>query len=580
MSQVTLNRIASVLHDQFDGHIDMADWEKRPSDQAEGAFLSRALAAQCIRALARTDPKTAGAAVVDGFDDCGIDAIYFDANADTLMLVQSKWSATGKATFDEGGVSKFVNGIRTLFNGSFDRFNGKVRAKEAQIREALYASREIKIVIATVHTASQGIATHVARVIDELVSSLNDSVQIAEHLDFDQSGIYKLITAESKDPKITLQAVLNEWGVIEKPYLAYYGRVTLGQVLQWWKDHKNRLFSQNLRLFYQSSAVNDALRKTIVEDPASFWYFNNGITIISDKVIKGIAGSPAHKFGNFTCEGASVVNGAQTVGTVGNSLDPDVVNNDDQEETWVQVRLISLEKCPPEFGRRITRAANLQNAVGTREFAAMDPLQHRLATEFALDKRRYVYKSGETDPQGEEGCSIVEATQALGCVLSVSVAVQVKKEIGAIWADTEAAPYTAIFNEAVGSAEVWRAVSVMRAVEDELHRLKSSAAVKAEGVSSHMNRLILHIIHRDPRMRAAYADPASNGALVQTAREAVEPVYMRVAEYLEQHHPNDYLAVFCKNVGKCEDLVASFERPAPAPGSLHQGELFGRVRGV
>jgi hypothetical protein len=65
--------------------------------------------------------------------------------------------------------------------------------------------------------------------------------------------------------------------------------------------------------------VNDALRKTLGEGPENFWYFNNGITIIADKVTKGLAGAPAHKFANFTCEGASVVNGAQTVGTIGSS---------------------------------------------------------------------------------------------------------------------------------------------------------------------------------------------------------------------------------------------------------------------
>jgi hypothetical protein len=46
-----------------------------------------------------------------------------------------------------------------------------------------------------------------------------------------------------------------------------------------------------------------------------------------------------------------------------------------------------------------------------------------LAVEFALDKRRYVYKSGEMDPKGDEGCSIVEATQALACARSVRFAV-------------------------------------------------------------------------------------------------------------------------------------------------------------
>jgi hypothetical protein len=564
MSELTLNRIRSVLHDQFDAHIDMSDREKHPADQIEACFLSRALAALCVRSLTGVDPAVAGAAVVDGFDDCGIDAIHFNANTDTLYIVQSKWSGNEKTSFDEGTASKFVNGIRALIQPDFDRFNDKVRAKEPEIREALFSSRQIDVKMITAHTALQPIGTHVARVIDELAESLNNPVPIAEHIDFDQAGIYELITAESRDTKITIQAGLSEWGVIETPFLAYYGRIQLQQVLQWWNEHRNKLFSQNLRLFYQSSAVNEALRKTLVEDPASFWYFNNGITIIADKVVRGIAGAPAHMFGNFTCEGASVVNGAQTVGTVGNSLDAQ--GDEGEANAWVQVRLISLEKCPPGFGSKITRATNLQNSVGTREFAAMDPLQHRVATEFALDKRRYVYKSGESDPRGDDGCSIVEATQALGCAISIALAVQVKREIGQIWADTETAPYTEIFNDRVGSAQVWRAVLIMRAVDDELQRLKSSGLPRAEAVSAHMNRVILHLVHRDQKVLERIHAQASDKEIVDAAREAVDPIYRKVSAYLEQYHANDYLAVFCKNNAKCEDVAGFVERGEPLGG--------------
>ena len=123
----------------------------------------------------------------------------------------------------------------------------------------------------------------------------------------------------------------------------------------------------------------------------------------------------------------------------------------------------------------------------------MDPQQHRLAIEFALDKRRYVYKSGETDPRGEEGTSIVETTQALGCVISVENAVLVKRNISFIWADTETTPYTEIFNDVIDSAYVWRAVTIMRTVDGELYSLKSSGVDRAEAVSVHLDRVILYL---------------------------------------------------------------------------------------
>ena len=571
----TVNRIRGVLQRDFSPHLDMSDWAGRPAEQVEGAFLSRALASLAIKSLAGTDPERAGKAVIDGHDDCGIDAVYFDAPTDTLFVVQSKWSGSGSSSFDEGVASKFVNGVKKLLNEDFSQFNAKLRAKEPEIREVLYSDRDVRIRLITIHTAKQPMAPHVKRVLDVLIAELNDPVAIADHIDIDQSGVYALITADSKDSKIRLQAVLNDWGVIERPFLAYYGRVSLDQIVQWWKDHSNKLFSQNLRLYYQNSSVNDALKRTLGEDPESFWYFNNGITIIADKVVKGLAGAPAHKFANFTCEGASVVNGAQTVGTVG-SANGDVAAREgsDDEDAWVQVRLISLEKCPPDFARRITRAANLQNAVGNREFAAMDPLQHRLAVEFALDKRRYVYKSGELDPRGSEGCSIIEATQALGCAHSARLAVEVKREIGSLWADTDRAPYTDIFTEELSAERVWRAVSVMRAADEIIQVLRLTSAPRAELVGTHMQRIILHLVFQDSSVRAAYQGSASLENLLALVRRTTRPVFEKVAAYLERQHPNDYLANFSKNSEKCEVLVKNYDAPPPAHTTPEQPQLL------
>jgi hypothetical protein len=201
----------------------------------------------------------------------------------------------------------------------------------------------------------------------------------------------------------------------------------------------------------------------------------------------------------------------------------------------------------------------------------MDPIQHRLATDFALDRRKYVYKSGETDPKGEEGCSIVEATQALACLNSTALAVQAKREIGALWADTDAPPYTDIFNEDLSSTRVWRSVRVMREVDAELLKLRISQLPRADMVAIHMNRLILHLVFQTPDVRALLHDNASEEALVEVARKAAGPAFEKVANYLEAEHAGEYLASLCKNVRKCERLVANYAKTIESS----QGSLFG-----
>jgi hypothetical protein len=562
MSQLTLNRIRSVLEQQFAGKIDMSDYSNKPEEERRKAFLSRALAALCIKHLAGVDAGSAGSAVTDGYHDGGLDAIRFEPRTDTLFLVQSKWSDSGNKPIDVDGTGAFVSGIRDLLSGRFDRFNDKVRKKEAEVRAALYADRPIRIRLITIHSASQQTPPFVVRKVDDLVQELNDPVPYAKGEHLDQAGAYGLITSESKPQKIALQIGLNQWGSIEKPFLAYYGHVHVGEISQWWKDHSNFLFSQNLRLFYYSSDVNEALKTTLVSDPEHFWYFNNGITVICDSIVRGLAGSPDHKVGIFTCQGVSVVNGAQTVGSIG-AIVGSMPEGSAPPQGWVQVRIISLERCPPEFARQLTRAANLQNAVGNREFAAMDPLQYRLATDFALDRRKYVYKSGESEPKGEEGCSIVEATQALGCAISVNLAVQVKREIGALWANTEAAPYTDLFPPNLTTARLWRCVLIMRAVDEELQKLRTENLPRADLVAVHMNRVILYLVFQDPAVRHLNHDNIVDADIVRAARGSVQPIFTKVIEYLEREHPNDYPAPLSKNLKKCEDLALNYKSPPP-----------------
>jgi hypothetical protein len=555
---LTLNRIRSVLESQFGSVIDMSDCASHAPDVRHKAMLSRALAALCIKQTAGVDVAAAAQAVTDGYEDNGLDAIYFDPRTDTLLLVQSKWSDTGTKPIDLDGANAFVKGVRDLLSGSkLDRFNTKVRAKAPDIRTALYADRTIRIRLITVHSANQATAPHVRRPVDDLVDEINNPVGVgsAEHID--QAGVYGLITAESTPLKIKLQIGLNKWGVVEKPFLAYYGHIHVGEIAQWWKDHSNFLFVQNLRHFYYNSDVNDALKKTLAHEPEYFWYFNNGITVICDSVVKGLAGSTDNQVGIFTCQGVSVVNGAQTVGSIGGVIGS-IPDGAEKPQGWVQVRIISLEKCPPEFARRLTRAANLQNAVGNREFAAMDPLQYRLATDFSLDRRKYVYKSGEPEPQGSEGCSIVEATQALACAVSVTLAVQAKREIGALWASTENPPYTDIFPHTITTARVWRSVLIMRAVDEELQKLRSSELPRADLIAVHMNRIILHLVFQDPKVRPLNHDGTTDAEIVAAARAAVSPIFSKVVAYMEREHQNEYPAPLSKNTGKCEKLVANY----------------------
>jgi len=580
MSQVTVNRIASVLERDFNGKIDMSDWTGRPEAEIRSAFLSRALAALCVKYLAEIDVHTASEALTDGFGDGGIDALYFDQTEDIFYFVQSKWSKDGTSPLNGDGSSKFIEGVTNILSGdagAFTKFNEKIKRKEAEIRNALYSERDVRLCLVTAHNAEQSIAPPARHRIDQYIASLNNPIQIATACHYDQAGIYKIITAESRHQQITLDISLREFGAIEKPHLAYYGRVHVLEVADWWKRFGTALLSRNLRLFFPfGSDVNAALSHTILEEPDNFWYFNNGITIICDSIKRKLAGLPKKDLGLFQCENVSIVNGAQTVGTIGSSIaDPDATKAADTAlgDSWVQVRIISLEKSSEGLDARITRATNFQNAVRARDFAAMDRIQHRLAIEFALDRRKYVYKSGEEDPKSEDGCSLTEATQALGCAISMDLAVQVKRNIGELWSSTTAPPYTTLFNDKTTSGDVWRAVQIMRGVDEELQKLRHSSVPRADMICTHLNRVILNLVFQHETVRNWRDPKLSDGEVVSAARNTVSMLFNRVGDYIEENHEKDYLGVFFKNTDKCNALAAGIVVKTPAHGT--PTDLFG-----
>ena len=88
-----------------------------------------------------------------GYDDNGIDAIYFDRLNAVLYVVQSKWLKSGHGALDQEHSKKFVAGFRDLVNLRLHRFNDRVQRREKELQEALYDS-QVRFVLVVAHTGT------------------------------------------------------------------------------------------------------------------------------------------------------------------------------------------------------------------------------------------------------------------------------------------------------------------------------------------------------------------------------------------------------------------------------------------
>jgi hypothetical protein len=553
-----LQRVANHLDRVIVPHIDAADITVAGEERTI-ILRSRALAAFCVSALTRADPEKAAASVVDGYGDQGIDAVYFDKEEDRLYIVQSKWRQTGRNSVGIADSTKFIRGVRLLIGSNYSSFNERLRRRQQEIAEVLCRT-DVDIILVLACSSAPDLADEIRTDIQDFIDSENGAgeVEVFKFEWFNLGRMYSSLSTAIATRNIKVQVGLSWWGTMKDPFRAYYGQMKLSDVARL-SIFGKPLWHKNIRYYKGSTDVNEAMEKTLTANPDRFWYFNNGITILCRKVTKTPFNGMSTDWGIFECEDASVVNGAQTVGVVWEVArrNPALLAGSDAK---VHVRLISLERCPPDFDTDLTTATNTQNRIEYRDFAALDPVQQRLAQEMALDGRHYAFKSGDTPiPTGAEGCDLEEATIALACASpDIALATLAKREAGSFYRNLKAPPYTTLFNEALSARDLWRAILISRAVDEELSKRPPSPnpASNEHQVTVHGNRFILHQVFQDPEVRR-FRDPhVPEANLVIRARQCTPLLLSRVAKVVQEKFPvGTYLQPLFKSTERCKVLL-------------------------
>jgi hypothetical protein len=518
MSILHVGHIQAAIEKRFRDLIDVSDVKQA---DREDFFLTRGLSAFVISELSGAEDNIAAASVLDCPQDNGIDALHFDATERVCYLVQSKWIKSGNGSVDLGAAHKFKQGVHDFFQGNLGPFGPKMKKLRPLVDEVLADSRNT-FVLVLAYTGQQPLSTEVQRPLDELVKALNDTTELVSLRIVKQGDLHGIVAQRALGETVNINIMLKEWGIVREPYTAYYGQVDLRDIAAWGKFGQY-LYAKNIRGFKGNTDVNEGIINTIRTNPQHFWYFNNGITVVSSKVTPQALGSGTQDSRVFECEGASVVNGAQTVGSIISAV---AGGANGLQNARVLVRIISLENCPATFGVDLTKAANTQNRIESKDFVTQDPQQARLQADLFLEtSKRYVYRSGDVLPIPDEGLSFEEAAVALACAHpDITHSVQAKREVGKLWEDIARTPYTILFNASTSALRMWKAVEIMRLVELELRAFQSTHEGKPRLIATHGNRFVLHMVFR------LGLDPDSID--LQKAREVIPDIVKSILEKL------------------------------------------------
>jgi AIPR protein len=454
----------------------------------ERNFFTRALPAFVLVHRAGASIDQAASAIVDGGGDHGLDAAYVSPD-NTIWLIQSKYIDTGVGEPELGDIHKFCTGAGDLLRQQWARFNAPLTAKATELVRALN-DETCRVQVMLVHTGG-AISDDRRTLFGDLERDFNavDRDFLRTH-SYGLASLHDLHLESTAVDAIDAQIVLRDYGVVDRPYRALYGRLTARRLAELAAQYGDALVERNIRRFKGSTAVNDGMTATLREHADQFFYFNNGITFLCDSFNETGARNPQRVSGTFNVRGLSVINGAQTLGVI--AREP--IAHYDALPSEVLATFVCVDIAPTGFGDEVTRRRNRQNAVDIEDYAALDERQNRWSATLALADTDYICRQGDGDAvSGAQVFNIREAALALACCVTgqgwaefVVAAKSNRRHLfnsDVVASANGMSTYARVFPDTLTAKELWRAVQVRRLV-DEAMRARAAGESDPEALEA------------------------------------------------------------------------------------------------
>jgi hypothetical protein len=550
-AQMVSEQIAGRLHQIFDDLIVVQKQGGMDDNAVEQRFLTRAFAALSLLNHSDANVSDAAQSITDGGNDDGVDAIYVSEAHKKIYLVQSKWLGNTQKGVQIHEFTRYRDGVKRVINLIWDDKNSDLHERRTKI-ELLLKDIDTEIVLIFAHNSEHGLSEDIIRAKDEYLAEVNKYGDLASFFEFTLREARETARSRTRPENISLSLMLKNWGLIERPYKSVYGSIAGSELVTWVQTHRERLFSENLRFGIEKSEVNDGIRQTAGEEPAHFWYFNNGVTAICDEIDKQPVGGNNTDSGVFDVKKISVINGAQTI----SSLSRAAQEGADLNEVFVHLRIISLAGTPDNFSTDVTTANNTQNDLSPIDFVAADPNQDRIRREASQMGLVYTYRRGDQDPSPESGFTVREATIAAACASGeLRLAVSAKRYISGLWENTKKEPYTKLFNENTSAEWLWNAVKIERAVDIALEEKAKSLEGRQRLVAVHANRFILFKVFEDVNEQLRAGQDIDG--LVTKIPAIVDSKFGQLTQLVEEKFPDGYPGNLFKNTERQSELSAA-----------------------
>lgn len=355
--------------------------------------------------------------ITDGDKDSSCDIIFdnYDSMGNKVFyIVQSKWNSekNSQKESDKGDILKALHDFETLLRGEKKEVNEKLSQNLAEFYTHIKQNGEVKFIFLSLskHNSSadeniQSFVQHQARTKLEIIDIERLKV---DYIDRHYKKISPINPLENyynpEEGKITLsiEKLAQQNGnyfKIEKPFEAYMLLLRPKTIHDLFAKYGFLLFYKNVRNPLIESQFNTEIEKTAIEEPAYFWYYNNGITAITYYLP-----TIRNQAEEIELTGLQIINGAQTVYSIYKAYKEASPAKRQRMDSEMMITLRLLKSGGEKFDLNVTRYTNSQNPVNERDFCANDEIQKQLQlasfqTKYWYEKRRGEFREV---PEGVE----------------------------------------------------------------------------------------------------------------------------------------------------------------------------------
>ena len=326
----------------------------------------------------------ASEAMTGGGDDKKCDVIYVDKELQLAVVAQCYVSSTAKQAAPANKASDLNTAVAWLLSQPIDTLPDGLRGRADELRSAIRAGEIKQLFIWYVHNlpGSKNVRDELSAVEASTKSAIrqiavNSGINVFAQ-EICKIELEKLYTQAERTVIVTdeiLTTVPDALEVEGSDWTSVATVVTGKWLSDLYRKYQTDLFSANLRGYLGSresdSNINNGIKTSATEEPGNFYVYNNGITALVLDYELG----PRRKSGRkFRINGMSIVNGAQTTGSLGSLI---VELPDDLK---VSIRFVKAKK--ESIVSNVVRFNNLQNKLQAADFRSTDGIQDRLRLEF------------------------------------------------------------------------------------------------------------------------------------------------------------------------------------------------------